>query len=135
MGESLFTENFLLGIQAKSFLQEKHQATPRRALGDVRNIQGQKPTSGKKNVLQSTKKAFVSSQRSQGLSTPFVKPSMTTTKKTHKKVIKILEDDDIKEPMMKSNMTPMLKEMKQGHDKMQKEHAVPFVDRGQYYLN
>ena len=104
-------------------------------MGDVRNIQGQKPTSGKKNVLQSTKKKFMSSQRNQGLSTPFVKPSMTTTKKTHKKMIKILEDDDIKEPVVKSNNQPVLKEMKQGHEKMQKEYAVPFEDTGQHYLN
>ena len=104
-------------------------------MGDVRNIQGQKPTSGQKNVFQSTKKAFMSSQRIQGLSTPFVKPSMTTTKKTHKKVIKILEDDDIKEPVVKSNTQAVIKEMKQGHEKMQKEYAVPFVDTGQYSLN
>ena len=125
------------GNPPKPFVQDNiHQATPRRALGDVRNLQTQRVIGPQKTILQSDKKGSTHGvqQNRTSLTTPgkfssFLKPS-GTSKKSNKKAIKILEDDVIENEAVKNVDGSARQKGNIGPDLFQKEAAFPFIEKG-----
>ena len=108
-----------------------HEATPRKAFGDVSNIQTQRPNSSVKAVLQSDRK--VPTTVSKNPKSAFRKP-LGTSKKSGKKLIKILEDDSIAKPDAKQEIKSKRSEASFMQDLTQKENFFPFKDEGKRFI-
>ena len=103
-----------------------HQATPRKALGDVRNIQIPRQIHSGKAAIQSDKKSHSSVSRSTVSS--FRKPFGTAKK--GKNAIRILEDETVKKADVKENTKTKQQEACTLQDRTQKEDCFPFIDTG-----
>jgi len=109
----------------KPFLAENmHQATPRKALGDVRNIQIPRQIHSGKAAIQSDKKNHSSVSRSTVSS--FRKPFGTAKK--GKNAIRILEDETVQKADVKENTKTKQREACTLQDRTQKEDCFPFID-------
>ena len=104
-----------------------HQATPRKALGDVRNIQIPKQSNSVKAIMQSDKK--VPSSVARHPKSSFRKP-LGTGKKSGKHTITILEDEATEKVGVKEKTKTKQSEACSLQDRTQKEHCFPFTDTG-----
>ena len=103
-----------------------HQATPRKALGDVRNIQVPRQIPSVKAAMQRDKKSYSSVSRSTVSS--FRKPSGTAKK--GKNGIRILEDETVQKADVKENAKTNQLEACTLQDRSLKEDCIPFIDTG-----
>ena len=105
-----------------------HQATPRKALGDVRNIQVQGTNSSLKSAPRKSDKK-VPSSASRNSKSAFLKP-FGTSKKPNRAIIKVLEDEGTERQTVKKELRVDPAVSCDSNERAEKEEAFPFLDKG-----